>query len=74
MNFAIFSDGFSSVLKRVNNIPIFSCFVKEILLFSLYKKAEKFLEQNFGGEQKSNFSSKFLLNSHDILRLKFLKV
>ena len=53
----------------------FSCFVKEILLSSLYKKkSEKFLEQNLGGEQKSGFSSKFLLDSRDILRLKFLKV
>ena len=40
----------------------------------ILKKSKKFLEQNFWGEQKSNFSSKFLLDSRDILRLKFLKV
>ena len=48
--------------------------MKEILLSSLYKKkSEKFLEKNFVYGKISEFLLDFLLDSHDILRLKILK-
>ena len=51
----------------------FSSYIKEILLFLLYKKSEKFLEKNFVYGKISEFLSDFLFDSHDILRLKILK-
>ena len=50
----------------------FSSYMKEILLSSLSKKLEKFLEKNFVYGERSKFLWEFLLDSHDILRLKIL--
>ena len=55
MNFAVFSDGFSSILKksRLMTYLFFSCFVKEILLSSLFKKIREILGTEFlGGTKK----------------------
>ena len=60
MNFAIVSDGFSSILKKsFDDIPFSFLFCKGklMLLSLLYKKqSEKFLKQNFfGGTNKYYF-------------------
>lgn len=72
MNFAIFSDRFGLIMKKVAcDIAFFSSEINEILLSLLYKKnSENFLEKNFVYGKISEFLLDFLLDSHGILRLK----